>query len=106
MNNSEIGSKIRQLRKRKSLTLESLAQEIGSTKSYVWDLENKPNVRPSADKVYKLALALETTVEDLMGISKNPDEVKDQVFFREYQGLKPKTKQQLQAILDALKKND
>ena len=101
--NSNIRFNIKRLRKEKSLTLEELARKIGSTKSYVWDLENKPSIRPSADKVYKLSVALGTTVEHLMGMSDNPKEEFDQVFFREYKGLKPQTKKQLKAILDALK---
>ena len=103
MNDNEFGNKIRELRKKKSLTLEALAEEIGTTKSYIWDLENKPSIRPSADKVYKLAVALGTTVENLIGISENADEAEDKVFFREYQNLKSETKQQLRAILHALK---
>ena len=34
------GERIQGLRKRRNLTLEALASEIGSTKSYLWDLEN------------------------------------------------------------------
>lgn len=105
MTNYQIGNKISVLRKEKGLTLEALADKIGSTKSYVWELENKPTIRPSAEKVYQLAVVLETTVEDLMGKPVDTVEAQDQVFFREYQGLKPDTKKQLKSIMDALKEN-
>ncbi|BCO30026.1 transcriptional regulator [Thiohalobacter sp. COW1] len=105
MSDNELGNRISELRKSKGLTLEGLAKKIGSTKSYVWELENKPGIRPSAETVYKIAVALETTVEDLMGKPINADDVQDQVFFREYQGLKQETKKQLKSILDALKQS-
>ena len=105
MTDNEVGNRISEFRKTRGLTLEVLAEKIGSTKSYVWELENKPSIRPSAEKVYKIAVVLETTVEDLMGKSVSKGEVQDQVFFREYQGLKPNTKRQLKSIMDALKQS-
>ncbi len=86
------------------MTLQGLADEIGSTKSYIWELENKPGIKPSAHTVYKLAVALGVTVEDLLG--EEAENQNDQVFFREYKGLKPETKKQLKNILDALKKSE
>ena len=101
---TEFGERLHELRKRARLTLDGLAEEIDSTKSYVWELENKPNIRPSADTAYKLAKALHTTVGVLMG-EKEPKDLpeEDQVFFRNYQELKPGTKKQLRKILTALK---
>lgn len=101
------GQRLQRLRNQRKLTLEELAGATGSTKSYMWELENKPNIRPSAELVLKLAKALGTTVGALMG---EPDaealsEV-DQVFFRNYRVLKPKTKKQLARIMDALMEED
>ena len=36
-----LGDKIRDLRKEKKLTLDKLAELTGSSKSYIWELENK-----------------------------------------------------------------
>jgi DNA-binding XRE family transcriptional regulator len=43
-----LGDKIRALRKEKKLSLEQLAELTDSSKSYIWELENKddPNHRP------------------------------------------------------------
>ena len=97
------GDRLQKLRKAEKLTLETLATKIGSTKSYVWDLENKPTIRPSADLVHRIATALRTTVGVLMGEA-SPDDApeQDQVFFRSYQKLKPDTKRRLSRIMDAL----
>lgn len=101
------GERLERLRCGQNLKLEGLAQKIGSTKSYVWELENKPNIRPSADLVYRLSVALKTTVGVLMGEPERegfPEQ--DQVFFRNYEQLKPKTKKQLSRIMDALMDED
>ena len=44
----KFGVRIKDLRTRKGLTLDQLAQETGSSKSYIWELENKNPPRPSA----------------------------------------------------------
>lgn len=99
--------RLQRLRTREGLTLEELADKIGSTKSYVWELENKPNIRPSAELVYKVAKALNTTVGVLMG-EPEPKELPatDQVFFRNYRKLKPETKKRLSKIMDVLMDED
>lgn len=101
------GARLKRLREKSDLTLEKLAVKIGSTKSYVWELENKPNVRPSADLVYKLSIALGTTVGILLGeVAPSDLAEQDQVFFRNYEKLKPETKRQLSRIMDALMDDD
>jgi transcriptional regulator with XRE-family HTH domain len=104
---TEFGEKLHKLRKYKEYSLEALADKISSTKSYIWDLENKPNIRPSAETVYKLATALDTTVDVLMGEKSMEDaDEDDKVFFRKYQPLKPETKKQLSRIMDVLLDED
>mgnify|MGYP000477542966 CR=1 FL=1 len=101
------GQRLQRLRDREGLTLDNLASKIGSTKSYIWELENKPNIRPSAELVYKLSKALGTTVGILMGESEIEElSEKDQVFFRNYQELTPDTKKRLSRIMDALMDED
>ena len=101
------GERLQRLRSREGLTLEQLANTVDSTKSYVWELENKPNIRPSAELVYKLAKALDTTVGVLMG-EKEPDELpeEDQVFFRNYQEFRSETKDKLTKIMNVLAEED
>jgi len=101
------GDRLQRLRSEKELTLEELAKKIVSTKSYVWELENKPNIRPSAELVYKLSIALKTTVAVLLG-ENDPNKLSgdDQVFFRSYQELSDPTKKRLSRIMDALMEED
>ena len=98
-----IGKKIRQLRKEKGLTLEKLAQLSDSSKSYIWELENKDPPRPSAEKVAKIAVVLGVTTDYLIDTSqKTPDSnVLDRAFFRDYQDLNESDKERLREIVKA-----
>ena len=61
------GEKIRALRKENGLTLDQLADKTESSKSYIWELENKNPPRPSAEKLSAIAGALGVTVDYLIG---------------------------------------
>ena len=100
---SPLGEKIRYLRKLKKLSLDQLAELTGSSKSYIWELENKVAPNPSADKVAKLAVALEVTTEFLLiENAATPDErVVDEAFFRKYQTMPEETKKKIRRILNA-----
>jgi len=100
---SPLGDKLRALRQQKKLSLEQLAELTDSSKSYIWELENKDDPNPSADKVSKLAAALDVTTEFLLrGANATPDaEVIDEAFFRKYKTLPETTKKQIRKILDA-----
>lgn len=99
------GEKIRAEREQKKLTLEQVAEHIGSTKSYVWELENKPSARPSADKVFKLAelfgVSAEYLVDDTGRVKREPDQI-DKAFFRKYQKLPQPQKEQLRRFIKLL----
>ncbi len=99
---SPLGDKIRELRGKKGLSLEDLATQTQSSKSYLWELENKDAPRPSADKLNKIAAALDVTADYLMTTDTAPpaQEVLDQVFFRKYQAMPEDTKKRLRKILD------
>jgi transcriptional regulator with XRE-family HTH domain len=96
-----LGNKIRDLRKKKGYTLEKLAELTESSKSYIWELENKDPPRPSAEKVAKIASALGVTTDYLVSTTKAAPgkDVLDQAFFREYQGLDEPTKEKLRDLV-------
>lgn len=92
--------RLKSLRVKKGYTLEALAKLVGSTKSYIWELEKNNDKKPSAELVNKLARELDVTVEYMMGADHND---KDAVFFREYKKLSDPTKKQLQGVLEVLR---
>ena len=100
---SPLGDKIRALRKQKKFSLEQLAELTDSSKSYIWELENKDDPKPSAEKIGKIATVLEVTTEFLVTESTaTPDEaVRDEAFFRKYKTMPEGTKKQIRKILDS-----
>lgn len=99
-----LGNKIRAERKRLKMTLDDLAQKTESSKSYIWELENRPVVRPSAEKIGKIAAVFGVTVEYLLDDEKQtPTESDaDKAFFRKIGQLEPAKRAQLEKFLKAI----
>lgn len=99
-----LGKKIREKRKEMQLTLEELAKKTDSSKSYIWELENRPVVRPSADKISRIAEALGLTVEFLLDDKRETATSSDldQAFFRRIEGLDAQKRAQLEKFLKAI----
>lgn len=99
-----LGEKIRELRKAKGYTLDRLAELTESSKSYIWELENKSPPRPSADKVAKIAAALGVTADYLMDPTETVkvEDATDNAFFRKYRKMDPATKEKVRRMVDLL----
>lgn len=101
------GDRIKERRKAQGMTLEQLAQATGSSKSYIWELENKNPPRPSAEKLSAIAKALNVTVDWLLGADEQTlDEAEDKAFYRAYSDLPTETRlklRQMAKILGATK---
>ena len=102
-----LGEKIRKLRKEKGFTLDRLAELSASSKSYIWELENKNPPRPSADKVTRIAEALGVTTDFLLDdMTVTPTEaVVDVAFYRKYQKLGADTKERIRQMVDVWSKD-
>lgn len=104
---TQLGDKVRTLRKEKELTLDELASQAKMSKSYLWELENRDSPRPSAEKLAALA--------DILGVPANffleedvrePQERhRDAAFFRKYTKLDGPEKEMLRKIVDTFKKS-
>lgn len=96
-----LGDKIRKLRKEKGFTLDKLAELTGSSKSYIWELENKSPPRPSAEKIARIAERLETTIEFLLdgGESVSEGDAADARFYRQYKQMDPSTKEKIRRMV-------
>ena len=97
-----LGEKIHKLRKEKGLTLEQLAELSESSKSYIWELENKNPPRPSADKLSKIARELGVTMDYLIDQEQKITEADatDEMFYRKYQKMDPGVKKKIRKIAD------
>lgn len=99
-----LGEKIRKLRQERRLSLEQLAAQAETSKSYLWELENRDTANPTLDKVNKIAEVLGVTSEFLFDNKETSpsEEVADRAFFRKYQKLPTETKQKLNEILKVI----
>lgn len=103
-----LGDKIRDLRRAKGYTLDKLAELADSSKSYIWELENKNPPRPSADKVGKIAAVLGVTTDYLMDPTETVkvEDATDNAFFRKYRKMDVTTKDKIRKMADLLGNND
>lgn len=62
-----VGQRIKARREEKQMSLSLLADRAGISKSYLHDIENSPNVRPSGEVLHNIAEVLGTTSADLLG---------------------------------------
>ena len=87
---SAFGARLRRYREAKGLTLQQVADKVGCTKAYIWELEMKDGQRPTAERIQAIAKVLGVTMEDVMGVpmqqapNSSPEDV---IFFREYGGM-------------------
>lgn len=99
------GNKIKDLRTSAGMTLDQLAQATGSSKSYIWELENKNPPRPSAEKLSAIAAALGVTVDYLLGADDQTlEEAEDKAFFRHYSSLPEPTRRTIREMAELLGK--
>ena len=57
---------VKPLRKRQKLTLQEVADLVGTSKSHVWELENGKRNEPSLSMAVRLAKALKVSVNKLV----------------------------------------
>ncbi len=97
-----LGEKIYKLRKEKGLTLDQLAELAESSKSYIWELENKNPPRPSADKLSKIAAQLGVTMDYLIDQEHKITEADatDEMFFRKYREMDPEVKKKIRKMVE------
>ena len=82
---ASLGDKLRRHRQEKGYSLDRLAEITESSKSYLWELENRDTRRPSAEKLTRIAQALDVTTDYLLDESATPnEEVMKEAFFRKF----------------------
>ena len=103
---STLGNKIKNIRKRKGLTLEKLAELTDSSKSYIWELENKNPPRPSVAKIAKIADQLGVEIEYLWDneATVTEEDSVDAKFYREYKRMGSETRKKIRDIAKAIGK--
>ena len=102
-----LGAKIKRHRQEKGYSLDKLAALTESSKSYLWELENRDTRKPSGEKLTRIAQALEVTTDYLLDDSEEPsDEVLKEAFFRKFNKLDPEDQQKINQMIDMWGKKD
>lgn len=93
--------KLKRLRTEKGYSLDELARLSGASKSYLWELENRDERKPSAEKLIDIARVLEVTTEFLIDdkASFDDDQLKE-VFFRKFNRLDTDTKNRVMDMIE------
>ena len=68
-----LGTKIKELRFKKSVSLQVVANEVGASKPHIWELEKGTTKNPSLELVTKLAQYFGVSVDYLAGVEDTED---------------------------------
>lgn len=100
----KFGEKLRKIRIQQGKTLESLAEAVGTSKAYVWQLENKKNAKPSAELLLKIANNLGHSPDFFLDdTKKEPSEDQlEYAFFRKFSKLSEDDKRYIDRIMSGL----
>lgn len=98
---TSLGAKIKRHRQEKGYSLDKLAELSASSKSYIWELENRDTRKPSGEKLTSIARALDVTTDYLLDNSEEPgDDVLKEAFFRKFNKLNPEDQQKISQMID------
>ena len=104
---TSLGAKIKRHRQDKGYSLDKLADLTDSSKSYIWELENRDARKPSGEKLTRIAQALSVTTDYLLDDSEEPgDAVLKEAFFRKFSKLEPDDQEKINQMIDMWGKKD
>lgn len=95
-----IGKNIRKYRKASGLTIEKLAQSIGSLPPYVWRLENRTPKNPSREKLAEIARVLNIPIESLYSENELDSDSDDEFYWKKFKSLNSISKTKVKRVID------
>lgn len=100
------GARLRDLRLKRKLSLQELADAIGTSKAHIWDLENNRAKNPTVDTLTKLSNELRTSIAVLVGENPGDDKKEPEIsaMYREFKGLGDVDRETIRLMMERLKK--
>jgi transcriptional regulator with XRE-family HTH domain len=101
-----IGSKLRQLRLKRSESLQDVADAVKASKAHIWEIETGKSKNPSLGLLTGLADHFNVSVSHLTGEApdKNSDGEELLVMYRTMKNLSQEDRATLQLIIESMKK--
>lgn len=100
-----IGTRIRELRIAKAMSLQDVATAVGISKAHIWNLEKGVSENPSIELVVKLADLFRVRVADLVGENPEDSEEPEMVaMFRDLKRLDERDRETIQVLMDQLRR--
>lgn len=100
--------KMKELRIKKGMSLQDVADKVGASKAHIWDLETARSKNPSIELVINLAKTFGVSVAELIGESPTADNESSMALgmYRELKELSEKDLKLIQQMIDRLKDED
>ncbi len=99
--------RLKQLRLKKSISLQDVATRVGASKTHIWDLETGKAKNPSLDLLKRLADFFQVGIADLVG--ENPDASDEDsglvAMYRDLKKLSDNDQQTIKVLINQLKNN-
>lgn len=98
--------KLKKLRIARGKSLQELADDVGSSKAHIWDLETGRSKNPSIDLLTNLAKALKVSVANLVGENPTGENEDPHIvaMYRELKELSPEDREVIQTVIDRFRK--
>ncbi len=100
--------KMKELRLKKGMSLQDVADKVGASKAHIWDLETARSKNPSIELVINLAKTFGVSVAELIGENPSADNESSRAMgmYRELKELSEKDLELIQQMIDRLKDED
>ena len=100
-----LGVKVKELRMKKNLSLQQVADGVGSSKAHIWEIETGKSKNPSIDSLTKLAEFFNVSVAFLIGEDPNSEGEEPGLvaMYRELKGLTDKDRDTIRELMKHFK---
>lgn len=100
--------RMKELRIKKGMSLQDVADKVGASKAHIWDLETARSKNPTMELMIALAKCFGVSVADLIGENPAVESESSRVLgmYRDLKGLNEKDLDFIQSAIDRLKDKD
>jgi transcriptional regulator with XRE-family HTH domain len=96
-----LGARLKQLRIKKSRSLQDVAEAVNSSKAHIWEIEQGRSKNPSMALLNGLADYFNVSVSYLVGESPDEGEAELVAMYRDLKKLTPADRERMRAIMKA-----